>query len=72
MFITRKNTHGKTNIQGTVFEEKLKSVKDADEILIMENGRIAERGNHKSLMEQRGRYYDTWCVQYGEEETAWQ
>jgi hypothetical protein len=27
LFITRKNTHGKTNIQGTVFEEKLKKLK---------------------------------------------
>ena len=64
-----KTIEGVTKI---IIGHRISSVKDADEILIMENGRIAERGNHKSLMEQRGRYYDTWCVQYGEEETAWQ
>lgn len=64
-----KTIEGVTKI---IIGHRISSVKDADEILIMENGRIAERGTHKSLMEQRGRYYDTWCVQYGEEEIAWQ
>lgn len=64
-----KTIEGVTKI---IIGHRISSVKDADEILIMENGRIAERGTHKSLMEQGGRYYDTWCVQYGEEETVWQ
>jgi ABC-type transport system involved in Fe-S cluster assembly fused permease/ATPase subunit len=33
---------------------------DADTILVMENGAIAESGNHTDLLEQKGKYFDLW------------
>ena len=40
--------------------------RDADEIIVLDDHGIAERGTHEELMAEKGRYYQTWCVQYGE------
>ncbi|MFC9944253.1 ATP-binding cassette domain-containing protein [Streptomyces pratensis] len=42
---------------------RLSGVKDADEILVLDGGRIRERGDHTSLMRQRGRYADMFTAQ---------
>ena len=39
----------------------------ADEIIILENGSIKERGTHQSLLAQKGLYYQTYQAQYGTE-----
>lgn len=39
---------------------RLSTVEDADEILVFDDGRIIERGTHKSLLEQNGRYASMW------------
>ena len=39
-----------------IIAHRLSSVMHADEILFLEQGRIVERGNHKALLAQRGRY----------------
>lgn len=49
-----------------IIGHRISAVCHADEILILENGRIAERGNHKSLLAQKGLYYQTYVAQYGE------
>jgi ATP-binding cassette subfamily B protein len=36
---------------------------NADEILVMDAGRIAERGNHETLLAARGRYAQMWQLQ---------
>lgn len=41
-----------------VIAHRLKTIEQADEILVLQQGEITERGNHASLMEQRGFYYD--------------
>jgi ATP-binding cassette, subfamily B, multidrug efflux pump len=48
-----------------IIAHRISSVKDADLILVMENGRIIERGNHDELLEQRGYYYNVYQNQYG-------
>jgi len=46
---------GKTVI---VVAHRLSTVKDADKIVVMDNGRIIETGNHESLIVKRGAYYN--------------
>lgn len=43
-----------------VIAHRLSTVKNADCIMVMEAGRIIERGNHDELMEQRGRYWQLY------------
>ncbi len=38
---------------------------DADEILVMADGRIVERGTHADLVERRGAYYDMYVLYFG-------
>ena len=47
-----------------IIAHRVSAVKNADEILYFEDGRIVERGTHDELLSLRGRYYDTYCEQY--------
>ncbi len=42
---------------------RLSTIVDADEILVMENGRIVERGNHQHLLAYKGVYSTLWNLQ---------
>lgn len=52
-----------------IIAHRISAVRHADEILILQDGEIVERGTHDSLMKQKGYYYDTYVVQYEEPET---
>jgi len=43
-----------------VIAHRLSTVRNADEILVMEDGRVIERGNHDALIAARGRYYQLY------------
>ncbi len=47
-----------------IIAHRISSVKRADLILVLKDGRICERGNHKSLIEQKGEYYNMVREQY--------
>jgi len=53
-------SHGKTVI---VIAHRLSTIANADTILVMQNGAIVENGNHNTLLEQKGKYYDLWYKQ---------
>ena len=53
-----------------IIAHRISAVKNADEILYFEDGRIVERGNHKELIKHHGRYYETYCEQYQDYENA--
>jgi ATP-binding cassette, subfamily B, heavy metal transporter len=50
-----------------VIAHRLSTVVDAHEILVMDAGRIAERGKHADLLAQGGRYADMWALQQSAE-----
>ncbi len=50
-----------------IIGHRISSVRDADEIIVLDHGRIAERGTHEDLMALGGLYHDTYVAQYGRE-----
>jgi subfamily B ATP-binding cassette protein MsbA len=48
-----------------VIAHRLSTIRRADQILVVEDGRILERGTHESLYATRGRYYDLYTKQHG-------
>jgi ATP-binding cassette subfamily B protein len=47
-----------------VIAHRLSTVRNANAILVLENGEIIERGDHDDLLEQKGRYYQLYTGQY--------
>ncbi len=58
----------KINSERTTFiiAHRISSVKDADLILVMDQGEVIERGNHQALLDKKGYYYDVFTSQMGE------
>jgi ATP-binding cassette subfamily B protein len=50
-----------------VIAHRLSTIVDADEILVLENGKIIERGQHQALLESQGAYARMWELQLQEE-----
>lgn len=50
-----------------VIAHRLSTIRRADQIMVMEQGRIVERGTHTQLYAARGRYYDLYTRQHGVE-----
>lgn len=46
-----------------VIAHRLSTIRQADQILVIEKGRIAERGNHDELIEKKGRYFELYTYQ---------
>jgi len=51
-----------------VIAHRLSTVMNADEILVLDGGRIVERGTHRALLERGGAYAQMWALQQQEEE----
>lgn len=42
---------------------RLRTVEDADHILVLDHGHVVERGTHEALLDKHGLYYDLWLAQ---------
>ena len=58
---------GRTSL---VIAHRLSTVRDADQILVIDQGRIVERGTHADLIEADGLYADLYRTQFARQETA--
>ncbi len=52
------------NLTMMIIAHRISAVRDADEIIILDHGKVAERGTHESLMALRGLYFRTYVTQY--------
>lgn len=52
---------GRTSI---VIAHRLSTIRDADLIVVMDQGRIVEKGSHTELLARRGKYYDLYMTQF--------
>ena len=48
-----------------IIAQRISSMRDADLILVLQDGRITESGTHRELLEKKGYYWQTWRLQYG-------
>ena len=55
----------KAGVTKIIIAHRISAVRTADEIIVLDEGRVAERGTHEELMERRGLYYDTFLSQSG-------
>ncbi|MBT3717673.1 MAG: ABC transporter ATP-binding protein/permease, partial [Gammaproteobacteria bacterium] len=46
-----------------VIAHRLSTIADADEILVMEQGKIIERGTHQELLDRKQNYASMWSMQ---------
>ena len=60
-----KDMKGVTKV---IIAHRISAVRHADEIIILQDGKIAERGTHETLLNKKGLYYDTYVAQYEEPE----
>ena len=53
-----------------IVAHRLSTIESADVILVMQNGKIVEKGNHQSLLEQKGFYHHLYSCQFANESAA--
>ena len=52
-----------------VIAHRLSTIRNADQVLVLEDGRIVERGRHDELLARRGAYYELYMKQFRGQET---
>ena len=57
-----------STITKIIISHRISSVKNADQIIVLDNGRIIENGNHQTLMENKGDYFEMYHQQLLERE----
>jgi ATP-binding cassette subfamily B protein len=52
------------NRTSLIIAHRLSTIQDADMIIVMDKGRVVERGNHKELLAIKGKYYNLYQTQF--------
>lgn len=52
------------NRTSLIIAHRLSTIRDADKIVVMDQGRVVEIGNHEELLEKKGRYYTLYMTQF--------
>ena len=48
-----------------IVAHRLATVKNCDNIIVMNQGKVVEQGNHEELLAKKGKYYQLWEMQQG-------
>lgn len=62
----QKTLNGFSGMSKIIIAHRISAVRYADEIIYLQDGKIAERGTHEELLAKKGLYYETYVAQYGE------
>ena len=52
------------NRTSLIIAHRLSTIRDADKIVVMDQGRVVEIGNHEELLQKKGRYYTLYMTQF--------
>jgi len=52
------------NRTSLIIAHRLSTIQDADLIIVMDKGEVVEKGNHRELLQRKGRYYDLYQTQF--------
>ena len=52
-----------------IIAHRLSTIVDADEIIVLDHGRVLEQGSHRDLLQQNGRYAQMWMLQQAGQDT---
>ena len=52
------------NRTSLIIAHRLSTIQDADHIVVMDQGRVVEAGEHEELLQAKGRYYELYMTQF--------
>jgi subfamily B ATP-binding cassette protein MsbA len=64
---TEKITKNRTSI---IIAHRLATIQKADKIIVMEDGKIVEQGNHKQLLDKKGYYSKLYNIQFAQKKAS--